>query len=449
MVHATGHGSNYRSLMLTRHHSNESRQGSSRTWYRHSAIKIQSRERISIPKRIHHAKHTTFQKHSKCLLQFNLWVGAKVLKEASPPLDNSRISAFTCGDNLWPARVYSPWVDSAMDCRGLEAPFEAPSIPSPLDASDSFLGQMDKLNIMSKLTPAPALPRDFRARSTSSEYPLSGTSPQSAQSPLSLIPVCHLSISDLSQFGKDNECLSNLCSSSSSAQSGSENADTSTYAAIADAAAVITEWQGERVISPSSTEQATITNQGLCITQQPEHGEHGKQETPTDSGYTTERVSTSTQGGKCQFDGAADANRLRSPDAGSMAQPIRSASQAPRQSKRKASDFSLRSIKDSFTKRPRLTLQKLAATVYEQGSKRIRQAKHQWRRQADQERRDFQAWKAARRRDHPANVLMGKSEGGFGTFCLERSRFEHEPWWHEGVCRYQAPAWMFPRNPLG
>jgi len=50
------------------------------------------------------------------------------------------------------------------------------------------------------------------------------------------------------------------------------------------------------------------------------------------------------------------------------------------------------------------------------------------------ERKQFEAWRANRRREHPADPLKGKS--------FEKSRYGDEEWWKEGVAKYQAPPWM-------
>jgi hypothetical protein len=262
-----------------------------------------------------------------------------------------------------------------------------------------------------------------------------------------------LSLSDLSEFVKENDYLSNLCSSTSSSHPESANADNSTHAAITDAAAVITEWQGERNASSSSSSCKDDEDFPKCSDRNPSMApsptEHSTSETAPDPDIARNYTRTNIQGAKYQLDGAADAERQKSPDINFLMEPLRLTNEESlsKQTKRRASQFSLRSITDSFNKRPRLGLHKLASTVYEQGTKHIRHARWQWKQQAEKERGEFQAWRARRRRDRPADVLKGRHEGGFGTFCLERSRYEHEPWWRDGVSRYQAPSWMmFPRD---
>lgn len=113
-----------------------------------------------------------------------------------------------------------------------------------------------------------------------------------------------------------------------------------------------------------------------------------------------------------------------------------------RKLKRKASQFSLKSITEPFSKRPRLGLRKWAASVCREGSRRFSIARQKWKHQTEVEKRDFAAWKAARRRSRPADPLIGKSEKGFGVFSFDRVKHGGEEWWQEGVSKYQAPKWM-------
>jgi hypothetical protein len=62
--------------------------------------------------------------------------------------------------------------------------------------------------------------------------------------------------------------------------------------------------------------------------------------------------------------------------------------------------------------------------------------------QNDQGRREFEAWRAKRRQERPADPLKGKSEKGFGAFAAERKRRKDEEWWTEGIQKYHAPEWM-------
>ncbi|OAQ86682.1 hypothetical protein VFPBJ_00722 [Purpureocillium lilacinum] len=88
------------------------------------------------------------------------------------------------------------------------------------------------------------------------------------------------------------------------------------------------------------------------------------------------------------------------------------------------------------------TFSEFANTVYRGGSRRLSRAYHKWKHQNEVERKQFEAWRANRRREHPADPLKGKSEKGFGVFSFEKSRYGDEEWWKEGVAKYQAPPWM-------
>ena len=62
-----------------------------------------------------------------------------------------------------------------------------------------------------------------------------------------------------------------------------------------------------------------------------------------------------------------------------------------RKLKRKASQFSLRSITEPFSKRPRLGFRKWAASVCREGSRRFNIARQKWKQQTEAEKKDFAA----------------------------------------------------------
>lgn len=259
--------------------------------------------------------------------------------------------------------------------------------------------------------------------------------------------VDRLSLSDLSRFGRGNDRLSYLGSGSTASSTRQAQGDANHHEAIHEATAAISGWQDE----PRPTKRPAYNQYELADSSEVLPGDSLSQRlsppplefeplasaisgcaSPSDGSATTWE---SLQRLKGQYDGPADPQRPKGP--GSASSP------PPRPNKRSASQFSLRSLTRSFSKRPRLRgIRKLASHVYRGGGRRLTLACHKWRLQKEQERRQFEAWKANRRRERPADPLKGKSEPGFGTFSLERGRYGNEEWWQEGVAKYQAPSWM-------
>ncbi|KAM4064605.1 hypothetical protein HRG_005027 [Hirsutella rhossiliensis] len=259
--------------------------------------------------------------------------------------------------------------------------------------------------------------------------------------------VNRLSLSDLSRFGRGNDRLSYLRSSSTVSSTQQAEGDTSHQEAMDEATAAISGWQDEpRPLQRPAYNQyeladssEVLPSDSLSQRLSPTPLEFEPLAPAIDSRTSPSDVSESTlnslQRLKNQYDGPADSQRLKGSEPTSLP-PLRP-------NKRSASQFSLRSLTRSFSKRPRLQgLRKLATHVYRGGSRHLSLARHRWRLQKEQERRQFEAWKAKRRRERPADPLKGKSERGFGTFSFERGRFGNEEWWKEGVAKYQAPGWM-------
>ncbi|UNI21959.1 hypothetical protein JDV02_007897 [Purpureocillium takamizusanense] len=262
------------------------------------------------------------------------------------------------------------------------------------------------------------------ARSTSSEYPSPGHTSPRVQSPASTVCIHRLSFSDLARFGRTNDRLSYLRSSTPTSSTQDANAEVSRHDVLDEASAAISEWRGE----PWSNKEAPYNHYELA---------ESSEVLPGDS--LSQRASPN----RSESENASPSVKYQ--DA------LRDVCQAPkgsergqdRQTKRKASQFSLRSLSRSFTKRPRLTgLRRFANTVYRGGSRRLSRAYHKWKQQNKLEREQFEAWRAKRRREHPADPLKGKGEKGFGVFSFEKSRYGDEEWWKEGVAKHQAPPWM-------
>lgn len=317
----------------------------------------------------------------------------------------------------------------------------------------------ESLQLGPRREPSPSAAKPLRVgRSTSSEYPSPSHGSPRLQSPVSAVCVNRLSFSDLDRFGLANDRLSYLRSSSPTSSTQDAKADTSHHEVINEATAAISEWQDE----PRPTNKTCYNHYELAESSevlpcdslsQQESAHTPTPETPISStgelGRPKDaagRIWESIRPIKDQYDGAADSHHASSPNpsaAPAASVATDTASLAPRRSKRKTSQFSLRSLTNSFAKRPRFAgLRKWANKVCHGGGGRLSQAYRRWRQQHEQERRQFEAWKANRRKQRPADPLKGKPEKGFGAFSFERSRYGNEEWWMEGVARYRAPSWM-------
>ncbi|PHH64579.1 hypothetical protein CDD81_4190 [Ophiocordyceps australis] len=295
--------------------------------------------------------------------------------------------------------------------------------------------------------------RSFRARSASSEYPPNDMDISRIQSPASAAHVNHLSLSDLSRFGRGNDRLSYLHSSSNdssaqparAAEAGTVGHKTSTP---------FSPWQQDaRQVQPKPTynhyelvdSNDVLPCDSLSQCKSPQLSTADGQDFMSGHQAAVSRRESMSQGWESvesmtkhrQYDGAADDSWCSGSPKPDSPPPVN------RLSKRKASHFSLRSLSQSLAKRPRLTdLQKWAHHVCRDSTRRLSKAYHRWRQQRVMQRQQFEAWKANRRRERPADPLKGKTERGFGVFSIERTRHGNEEWWKEGVAKYQAPEWM-------
>lgn len=280
-------------------------------------------------------------------------------------------------------------------------------------------------------------------RPASSEYPCNSPSSPRVVSPASTLRLNRLSLSDLSRFGRGNDRLSYLRSSSPASSTEQVRGDTSP---MNEATAAISGWQDEpRAIERSAYNQYELADSSEALPSdslserltpvQFEPESRTPAGSPIRASDVSESAGDSIQRLNNQYDGQADSRRPKISDSASLP--------PARPTKRSASTFSFRSITRSLSKRPRLqSLHTLATHVYRGGSRRLHLACHRWKLQKEQERRQFEAWKANRRRQRPADPLKGKLERGFGAFSVERGRYGNEEWWQEGVDKYQAPSWM-------
>ncbi|KAL7785202.1 hypothetical protein V8C37DRAFT_394530 [Trichoderma ceciliae] len=290
-----------------------------------------------------------------------------------------------------------------------------------------------------------------RLRRTSSSYPSQGNVSTRVQSPESMCHPNKLSLTNLSRFSKANDRLSNLRSTLSSDEAYDVSMSTGPPEAMEEAITAIAQWQGElrpRIVSYNKyqlSESTEVLPSDSASQQQNPSGAHLPLSTPLSAKDTAALTWGSVEPIKGQFDGAHEANnRFESPNP-AIRSPCTPANQEHphRQSKRKASVFSLRSLTNSLSKRPRFGLRKWASTVYQQGSQRLNLARLKWRHQARQDRRMFEAWRVRHRKvTQDGSPCKEKHDRSYETSSPERKVCVNEDWWRDGVSRYEAPKWM-------
>ncbi|KAH6895294.1 hypothetical protein B0T10DRAFT_603003 [Thelonectria olida] len=278
-------------------------------------------------------------------------------------------------------------------------------------------------------------PSVTRIRSTSSSYPTVGISSTRVQSPMSEQRINILSLSNLTQLGH--------FPGSSSNRSRSVSDPSSTQEAINEAAAVTLQWRGERVPLESHRRFEMLSSPSPEI--YPEDSASSRQQCRETQDSTEEtyvdlesvrRVSDCSELNqfKSQYDGATDTphekSQVQSIQPGQIRQGV----------KRKAS--SIFSPIKPLAKQARTEIKKKATEAYYEGTRRFSVARETMKRQHREEKRQYAAWKALRRRQRPGDAIKGKIKKGFGTFSLERSRYGHKMWWKDGVEKYHAPEWM-------
>lgn len=303
--------------------------------------------------------------------------------------------------------------------------------------------------------PSPPSCNLYQARSASSKYPSPGNNTPRLQSPVS--EYCRgnrLSFSGLSKFGRGNDCLSNIRSNTPSSNSQRAIGDTSNHDLMADAAAAITEWQdGSRPIKSSTYNNYSLADSSDLFPSdslsQREDASLSPSSPPSPL-FQPPRARRSAQHSEdpdnldTQYDGAVDASRNISPEPKNGPTSAIDVSQSFYQSKRKASQFSLRSLTKSLSKRPRMiALRQWARNVYKGSSRRISEAYHRIKCQRHAHSADFGTQKPNVGRQQRADAPKVKSARPYGVFEYEKSGEGNQEWWKEGVTKYRAPSWMF------
>lgn len=303
--------------------------------------------------------------------------------------------------------------------------------------------------------PSPTACRLHEAKSASSKYPSPGNNTPRIQSPVS--EYCRgnrLSFSGLSKFGRANDCLSNIRSNTPSSDSQQATGDTSNLDLMADTAAAITEWQdGSRPIKFSSYNNYSLADSSDLFPSDSLSQREDVSLTPSSppslplqpprsqrSAHHSEEPDILDN----QYDGAVDASRNRSPEPKNGLTPAIDVSQPFYQSKRKASQFSLRSLTKSLSKRPRMiALRQWARNVYNESSRRIGEAYHRLKHQRHPHLGEFGTRNPKGRRQQPVEAPRGKAARPYGEFEFEKGAQGDHEWWKEGVTKYRAPSWMF------
>ncbi|RFU73142.1 hypothetical protein TARUN_9107 [Trichoderma arundinaceum] len=316
---------------------------------------------------------------------------------------------------------------------------------------DHLLEMMDDLKLGAS-DPTSSTTEDIsrHIRKTSSSYLSQGNTSTRVQSPESISHPNKLSLTNLSRFSKANDRLSNLRSTLSSDEGCDASMSTGSPEAIDEAATAVAQWQAEirpRIASYNRYQlsESTEVLPSDSASQQSPSGAHPPLSTPRsakDAGMVTWGSVGHIKG---QYDGTHEANsRFESPNP-TIRSPCTPANQEHphKLSKRKASAFSLRSLTNSLSKRPRFGLRKWASTVYQHGSQRLSLARSKWRHQARQDRRMFEAWRVRHRRTtQDTSLCKEKPSIGYGTFASERKVCTNEDWWRDGVSRFEAPRWI-------
>ncbi|RSL58134.1 hypothetical protein CEP54_007929 [Fusarium duplospermum] len=323
------------------------------------------------------------------------------------------------------------------DVQTREIPADKPPVlpPAELLADQASLLRLVNDNLKLVRSDSSSFDRKFEhVRSTSSSYTEQPLNPSRIQSPVSDLGNTKPCLGDLSQYSRTNDRLSNLRSSSSSGGPTT----TTVYQAAADAAAAaILEWH--RPVTSYHKYELMSSTEDLVPDDTTERNSGECQDSKNSSSQTIVAHDTSPLKrviANSQLDGVAEKLYQGSPKPS-----VQPAQAKPRVIKRSASGISLRSLTRG-AKRTRRQIKMLASSAYRSGSRKFGRACKTIKRRHSKQRKQYSAWKALRRRLKPGDAIKGKTEKGFASFSMERSRHGHEDWWKVGVNKYQAPSWM-------
>ncbi|KAM0349016.1 hypothetical protein ACHAPU_003951 [Fusarium lateritium] len=316
-------------------------------------------------------------------------------------------------------------LNDSSDDRAIKAP------TSEILAKQPSLLQMveDNLRQMRSQTPSPE-PKHEDARSTSSSYPEQGIRSPNVPSPDLDVRFTKFDLGDLTKYSRPYDRISGLRSSSDS----SAICQGSTHRALTGAATAFGKLQ--RLPTPSYHRfEVVSSSEDLTVQASAPQNSIASQTSLEDAiepvvTYPLTRVKAHSQPG-----GLAGRPHPGSPS------PSIKPPRVTRSSKRKASSISLRSL-TAGAKRSRVELEKLAHNVCRNTCYKLRQVHDTIKRQHKEPKRQYAAWKAARRKIKPEDAIEGKHEKRFASFSIGKGRDGEQSWWKAGVEKYRAPKWM-------
>jgi hypothetical protein len=136
-----------------------------------------------------------------------------------------------------------------------------------------------------------------------------------------------------------------------------------------------------------------------------------------------------------------EAGRDQSPDPRHGPAPALDASQ---RGKRKASQFSLRSLTRSLSKRPRVAaFRQWAVNVYRGGSRRLRRVYRCFKHPRETHSYERETRKIGKRIKGLVDAAKDKTKEAHGAFEYGKETHVNQEWWKDGVKKYRAPSWMF------
>lgn len=249
-------------------------------------------------------------------------------------------------------------------------------------------------------------------RTTSSSYHGPDSEPSRVQSPISNGNANMLSVTNLAKYGKTNDRLSNLRSASPSSMNGDLNMqEISGHSGDSSSTANSLQTQPSKVVVPYTYERQ-ISRYRFASS-------------PSES-VTNDRLKG--------YDGADETVLSSRPSLAPSPASSLDGHSPIRRAKRRASQFSLRSLSKSFSKRSHLGFRKWANSVYRESSRRFSVARQKMKEHAETERRDFSAWKAQRRKSKASEAKKQKKNGTFHQ--------KNPDWWKDGLAKYQTAKWV-------
>jgi hypothetical protein len=282
-------------------------------------------------------------------------------------------------------------------------------------------------------TPSPELKHED-ARSTSSSYPEQGMRSPSAPSPDLDARIAKVDLGDLTKYSRTYDRLSALRSSSSSSGAARIMSQGSTYRALTDAAAAFGQLQ--RFPTPSYHRfEIVSSSEDLTAHALAPQNSIASLTSSKDAIESIETHALTRVEAHAQLGSQTDKSHLGSPS------PSIKPPKVAGPPKRKASSISLRGL-TAGVKRSRVELKKLACNVCHTSCYKLRQIRENIKRQRKEQKKQYSAWKALRRRLKPGDAIKGKHEKGFASFSIDKGRHGNESWWKAGVERYRAPNWM-------